>query len=124
MNPGNNWPEAGAQNIFQLTTGEKGGKGSVLGSRSPALFLASGKGKGFSIISSIGGNPNQQQFMGKQSLPPLEEWTPLVFEQREEVGGKFVFAFSQGGTEKYTVPNNDPQEFPNMKVTSKKTPFI
>ena len=120
LNPGEKWPQKG--NIFQLTTGDKGGTNSkVFGSRSPALFLK--KGEGFSIFSSIGDNPNKQQSMGKKNLPPLEEWTPLVFEQREEAGGEFVFAFSQGGVEKFNVTNSDPREFPNMKVTSNQTPF-
>ena len=62
--------------------------------------------------------------MGKQNLPPLQEWTQLVFEQREEVGGEFVFAFSQGNAEMYNVSNSDPQEFPNMKVISNSSNII
>ena len=115
LNPGQKWPKAGTQNIFQLTTGSRK-------SRSPALFLPSDKERGFQIISNIDGDPSKQEFMGKQNLPPLQEWTKLVFEQREEVGGEFVFAFSQGGAEMYNVSNSDPKEFPNMKVTSNQTP--
>ena len=115
LNPGKKWPKDRTQNIFQLTTGSKR-------SKSPALFLPADKEKGFQITSSIDGDPSNQKFMGKQNLPPLQEWTQLVFEQREEVGGEFVFAFSQGNAEMYNVSNSDPQEFPNMKVTSNQHP--
>ena len=113
FNPGNSWPKKRPKNIFQFTTGDEE-------SKSPALFLS--KGKGFSIMSNINGDPSHKKVLSKQNLPPLDEWTQLVFEQREEAGGEFVFAFSQGGVEKYTVTNNDPQEFPNMKVTSNQHP--
>ena len=114
LNPGTEWPKQQTQNIFQLTTGDRG-------SRSPSLFLLSGKGKGWSIITNVNGNPNHKKILNKQDRPPLNEWTELVFEQREDAGGEFVFAFSQGGVEKYSVTNNDPQEFPNVKVTFNRT---
>ena len=119
FNPGPSWPKGGpVRNIFHFTTGGKGGQGSAFGTRSPSLFLAKHRKNGFQIMSAIDDDPNKQKFIGKNHLPPLNQWTPLVFEQREEVGGGFVFAFIQAGVEKYAVPNNDPKEFANMQVAT------
>merc|ERR1712012_1362636 len=42
--------------------------------------------------------------------------TELVFEQREEAGGEYVFAFSQAGREVYSLQNDNPKEYTDLKV--------
>ena len=90
------WPTRGTQIIFQLTQGESGGK---FGTRSPAMFLQNG---GFLIFSTYDGKKSQKK-LPRADRPPLNQWTELVFEQREEAGGEYVFAFSQAGQEVYSL---------------------
>jgi len=52
----------------------------------------------------------------KSDQPPKNQWTSLVFEQREEPDGKFVFKFFQAGVEMYTFQNSNPKEYSGMKA--------
>ena len=55
----------------------------------------------------------------KSTQPPKNQWTSLVFEQREESDGKFVFKFFQAGVEMYTFQNSNPKEYTGMKVIAR-----
>ena len=103
--PGN-YPAKGVRSIFQLTQGEADKK---FGTRSPALFLKNGQ---FYIINT---------YLSKKTLPknkraPLNTWTELVFEQREEANGEYVFVFLKDGVEEHRTTNEDPREYTDMKV--------
>ena len=111
------WPTKGTHSIFQFTQGEIGGK---FGTRSPAMFLQKGA---FLIFSTYDGKKSQKK-LPRADRPPLNQWTELVFEQREEAGGEYVFAFSQAGQEVYSRQNDNPREYTDLKVAWTKEPLI
>ena len=100
------YPATGVRSIFQLTQGESDKK---FGTRSPALFLKNGK---FYIINTY----LSKEILPKNKRAPLNTWTQLVFEQREEPNGEFVFVFLKDGVEEHRTTNDDPREYTDMKV--------
>ena len=99
------YPATKVYSIFQLTQGESDKK---FGTRSPALFLKSGK---FYII-----NTKSKMTLPKNKRAPLNTWTELVFEQREGANGEYVFVFLKDGVEEHRTTNDDPREYTDMKV--------
>ena len=110
------WPTKGTQSIFQFTQGESKGK---FGTRSPAMFLQNGA---FLILSTY--LRKSRKVLPRADRPPLNQWTELVFEQREEAGGEYVFAFSQAGQEVYSLQNDNPREYTDLKVAWTREPLI
>ena len=108
------WPKEGTKSIFQLTQGESKGK---FGTRSPAMFLQKGA---FLILPTW----KSRKVLPRADRPPLNQWTELVFEQREEAGGEYVFAFSQAGQEVYSLQNDNPREYTDLKVAWTREPLI
>ena len=108
------WPTRGYRSIFQLTQGERWGK---FGTRSPAMFLHDGA---FLIFPTY----DVETELPRADRPPLNQWTKLVFEQREEAGGEHVFSFSQAGQEVYSLQNDNPREYTDLKVAWAKEPLI
>lgn len=100
------YPATKVYSIFQLTQGESDKK---FGTRSPALFLKSGK---FYIINTY----KSKMTLPKNKRAPLNTWTELVFEQREEANGEYVFVFLKDGVEEHRTTNDDPREYTDMKV--------
>ena len=65
-----------------------------------------------------------RKVLPRADRPPLNQWTELVFEQREEAGGEYVFAFSQAGQEVFSLQNDDPREYTDLKVAWTREPLI
>jgi len=78
------------------------------GDRTPAIFLH--KDLGFCIASSV--NDDDDFY---QKLPPIGNWTMIEICQREE-DGEFTFYVSMEAKEVYSVKNNKPREFYDVKV--------
>ena len=83
------------------------------------MFLQKGA---FLIYSTY--EKKSKKVLPKADRPPLKQWTELVFEQREEAGGEYVFAFSQAGQEVYSLQNDDPREYTDLKVVWTREPLI
>ena len=115
INPGS-YPATGTYSIFQATQGNIGGK---YGTRSPAVYLKNG-----GLMLYVNYLIKSRKEFSKSTQPPKNQWTSLVFEQREESDGKFVFKFFQAGVEMYTFQNSNPKEYTGMKVIARtQSPF-
>ena len=101
-------PATGIYSIFQATQGNNGGK---YGTRSPAVYLKNG-----GLMLYVNYLIKSRKEFSKSTQPPKNQWTSLVFEQRKESDGKFVFKFFQAGVEMYTFQNSNPKEYTGMKV--------
>ena len=115
INPGS-YPPTGTYSIFQATQGNNGGK---YGTRSPAVYLKNG-----GLMLYVNYLIKSRKEFSKSTQPPKNQWTSLVFEQRKEPDGKFVFKFFQAGVEMYTFQNSNPKEYTGMKVIARtQSPF-
>ena len=115
INPGR-YPARGTYSIFQATQGNSGNK---YGTRSPAVYLKNG-----GLMLYVNYLIKSRKEFSKSTQPPKNQWTSLVFEQREESDGKFVFKFFQAGVEMYTFQNSNPKEYTGMKVIARtQSPF-
>ena len=110
----------GYAQILHITTGGKGG--SIVGERTPALWIYKKSGVVKVLIkTALNGKPNEGDLSDKKP-PPVNKWSKVEISQvrkRNPVGSQgsyFVFSLVIGGETFIYEENNSPTKFSNVKV--------
>ena len=103
----------GYAQILHITTGGKGG--SIVGERTPALWIYKKSGVVKVLIkTALNGKPNEGAFSDK-NLPPVNKWSKVEIVQ-ERHGSEYKFSLIIKGETIWSQRNRKPREFSNIKV--------
>ena len=105
----------GYAQILHITTGGKGG--SIVGERTPALWIYKKSGVVKVLIkTALNGKPNEGTLSDEYvPVPPLNKWSKVEIVQ-ERHGSEYKFSLIIKGVTIWSQRNRKPQEFSNVKV--------